>query len=305
MEPTMSEAVSSAATRAAANATASHQVRAPLTFIIPQDEKPYFESSAVTGGAPKVHFQTEEKPVTIHDMRPLTGKLSLDAEGFELLHAPTAVRDLYDDEAIDTAYTAEIVELLKKHMGADNAVVFDMTRRSDGGEGAANRDGLRGPATRVHVDYTPKSGPQRAKDCIGETEVGRILSNGGRLVQINVWRPIAGPVKRAPLALADATSVKRDELIATDQRFPDRTGEIYQLAFGEGQRWYYAPEMERDEVILIKSWDSLGDEDTTYPAHGAFQYPDQDPKAPPRESIEVRTYVIFGPGNANAKGAGR
>ena len=35
------------------------------------------------------------------------------------------------------------------------------------GSGAANPDGFRGPATRVHVDYTPKSGPQRAKDSLG------------------------------------------------------------------------------------------------------------------------------------------
>jgi hypothetical protein len=302
MERMMSDAVSATATAKPHQAASTHQVHAALTFIIPQDEKPYFESSALTGDVPKVFFKTEEKLVTINDMRPLASTLSTDVEGFELVRSPTAVADLYDDAAVDTAYNAEIVELLKRHMGADHAVVFDVTRRSDAGPGAANRDGQRGPATRVHVDYTPKSGPQRAKDCMGEEEVERLLSKGGRLVQINVWRPISGPVRRSPLALADATSVAGEELIATDQRFPNRTGEIYQLAYGENQRWYYAPEMERDEVILIKSWDSLGDEQTTYPAHGAFQYPDQDPTAPPRESIEVRSYVIFEPGNPRAKG---
>lgn len=281
---------------------AAKQVRAPLTFIIPQDEKPYFESSALTGSEPKVFFQTEMKPVTIQDMRPVAGSFSLNAQGFELLHHETAVADLYDDQSVTGAYYDEIVALLKKHMGADHAVVFDATRRSDSGTGAANPDGRRGPATRVHVDYTPKSGPQRAKDSLGEAEVERILSNGGRLVQINVWRPITGPVKRAPLALADATSVEIGDLIATDQRFPDRTGEIYQLAYNPQHRWYYAAEMEPDEVILIKSWDSAYPADASYPAHGAFQYPDQDPNAAPRESIEIRTYVVFEPGNPHATG---
>ena len=281
---------------------ASKQVYAPLTFTVPQDEKPYFESSALTGGEPKVFFQTEQVSVTINDMRPIVGTLSLDKQGFELFTKPTHVADLYDDEAVTGAYYDEIVALLKEHMGADHAVVFDATRRSDGGVGAANPDGQRGPAVRVHVDYTPLSGPQRAKDSLGEAEVERILSGGGRLVQINVWRPITGPVKRAPLALADATSVAIEDLIATDQRFPDRTGEIYQLAHSDKHRWYYAAEMERDEVILIKSWDSLGKDDTTYPAHGAFQYPDQDPHAAPRESIEIRTYVVFEPGNPRANG---
>lgn len=276
---------------------AATDVRAPLTFIIHQDEKPYFESSALTGSEPKVFFKTEQRPVDIHDLRPVATELSLDEQGFELLRHRTAVDDLYDDEAVTGDYYAETVALLKAHMGADNAVVFDATRRSDAGTGAANPDGHRGPATRVHVDYTPKSGPQRAKDSMGEAEVERILSGGGRLVQINVWRPITGPVRRAPLALADATSVAIEDLVATDQRFPDRTGEIYQLAYNPHHRWYYAAEMERDEIILIKSWDSAYADDASYPAHGAFQYPDQDPAAPPRESIELRTYVVFEPGN--------
>ena len=275
-------------------------VTAPLTFIVPQDEKPYFESSALTGTVPKVHFQTEDKPVRINDLRPIADRLSVDAQGFELVQHRTAIDDLYDDEAVTGAYYEETVALLKAHFGADHAVVFDATRRSDAGKGAANPDGNRAPANRVHVDYTPKSGPQRAKDTMGEAEVERILANGGRLIQINVWRPISGPVRRAPLALADATSVQIEDLVATDQRFPDRTGEIYHLAHNPAHRFYYPAEMERDEVILIKSWDSRGSDDTTYPAHGAFQYPNQDPAAPPRESIELRTYVVFEPGNPKA-----
>lgn len=297
----MPDTVESRPNRTEAAAAAAKVVQAPLTFIIPQDEKPYFESSALTGGEPKVFFKTEEKAVPIRDMRPVAAGFSVDAEGFELLKHPTAVDDLYDDEAVTGAYYAETVALLKKHLGADHAVIFDATRRSDGGQGAANPDGFRGPATRVHVDYTPKSGPQRAKDSLGEAEVERILANGGRLMQINIWRPIKGPVKRAPLALADATSVAFGDLFATDQRFPDRTGEIYQLAHNPQHRWYYAEEMERDEVILIKSWDSAYAADASYPAHGAFQYPDQDPNAPPRESIEIRSYVVFEPGNPRAQ----
>ena len=112
-------------------------------------------------------------------------------------------------------------------------------------------------------------------------------------MQINVWRPIRGPVRRSPLALADAGSVRPSELVATDQRFPDRVGEIYQLAHGEGQRWYWVPEMERGEVLLIKGWDSLDNGCARFTPHGAFQLAGQDPGAPPRESIEVRTYVVF------------
>ena len=219
----------------------SADVRAALTFITPSATKPAFHSSALTGGAPRVLFETERHAVLIQDMRPLADALALDREGFELLRHPTAVSDLYDDDAIERIYYPEIEALLRAVTGASRVVVFDATRRSDAGGGAKNRDGLRGPASRVHVDYTEKSGPQRVKDLLGEAEASRLAASGARIVQINVWRPIRGPVERSPLALADAASVRPEDLIATDQVFPDRVGEIYHLAHHPGQRWYYAP----------------------------------------------------------------
>jgi hypothetical protein len=267
-------------------------VEAPLTFIVPQDTKPYFKSSALTGGEAEIFYETEDRKVTIHDARGMAGELDLDRDGFVLLRSPTAVDDLNDDAAM-AQYDAELEALLKKATGADRVAVFDHTRRSDAEGGAANPDGARGPASRVHVDYTVKSGPVRAADAMGKDEVERVLGSGGRIVQVNVWRPITGPVERTPLALAAADSIAADQLIAVDQIFPDRTGEIYQLAHGPGQRWYWISGMERDEVILIKGWDSLDDGRARFTPHGAFCLPNQDTLGRPRESIEVRTYLIF------------
>lgn len=272
--------------------TATHATTGALTYIIRQDEKPYFLSSALTGGEPEVHFKTELHTVPINDMRTIAA--DVDREGFELSRSPSQIKDFYDVAAVDTEYNAELVALLKKRFGASAVHIFDHTRRSDGGAGAQNPDGNRGPAVRVHCDYTDKSGPQRAKDAMGEATYERAIAAGARIVQINVWRPIGdAPVQRAPLALATANSVPKADLIATDQRFPDRTGEIYQLAYGEGHEWYYAPLMERDEIILIKGWDTLENGVARYTPHGAFQLPNQDPNAPPRESIETRTFLII------------
>jgi hypothetical protein len=280
-----------APTLAAAPPQTSAAVEAPLTFITPQDTKPVFESSAITGGAPRIFFDTERHSVAIHDMRPVAGALSLDREGFELRQHQTAA-DLDDDDAVEKVYYPEIEALLRAATGASRVVIFDATRRSDAGAGAKNRDGLRGPASRVHVDYTAKSGPQRVKDLLGEEEAKRLFDSGARIIQINVWRPIRGPVQRSPLALADASSVAPESLIATDQVFPDRVGEIYHLAYDPAQRWYYAPEMTPDEVLLIKGWDSLTDR-VRFTPHGAFDLPDTPEGAPPRESIEVRTLVVI------------
>lgn len=267
-------------------------ITAPLGFTVPQKEKPVFHSAALTGGDPKIFFKVDQIPVDINDMRPIADRLDLDREGFELRTVPTDVDDLYDEDAVTTVYYAEIVDLVKRATGASQVAIFDHTRRSDGATGATNRDGNRGPAARVHVDYTAASGPKRANDALGDGAVEDLLATGGRILQVNVWRPIKGPVRRAPLALADAASIAPDALLATDQVFPDRIGEIYQLAHQPGQRWYWAPEMERDEVLLIKGWDTR-DGVAKYTPHGAFQIPDQDPSAPPRESIEVRTFAVI------------
>ena len=97
---------------------------------------------------------------------------------------------------------------------------------------------------------------------------------------------------RSPLALADAASIAPDDLLATDQIFPSRVGEIYHLAYEPNQRWFYAPEMTRDEVLLIKSWDSLEGGPSRFTPHTAFELPDTPAAAAPRESIETRTLVI-------------
>lgn len=286
----MSRTAGTATSHSEASTTAEN-VKAPLTFIRPQDTKPVFHSSAMTGGEARIFFEVEAHTVPIADMRGTTP--TLDREGFELLNEPTAVDDLYDDAAIEGAYAREIEALLKRRLGAGKVVVFDVTRRSDSGAGARNPDGQRGPAARVHVDYTVGSGPQRAKDVLGEDEVDRLLAAGARILQINVWRPIRGPVERSPLALADASSVRAENLVATDQIFPNRVGEIYNVSYDPSQRWYYASHMTRDEVLLIKGWDSKANGKGCFTPHGAFPLPNMRADAPARESIEVRTFVVI------------
>ena len=283
--------LATAARHAYQSAGATPGVRAALTFITPQATKPSFESAAYTGSVPRVLFETERHEVRIQDMRPHAEALSLDREGFELRRHASAA-DLYDDEALEKVYYPEIEALLRAALGASRVKIFDATRRSDAGAGARNRDGLRGPASRVHVDYTAKSGPQRVKDLFGEEEAARLAASGARTLQINVWRPIRGPVERSPLALADVSSVQPKDLVATDQVFADRIGEIYHLAYDPAQRWYYAPAMTPDEVLLIKGWDSLDDR-ARFTPHGAFELPDTPAGAAPRESIEVRTLVVI------------
>ena len=40
-----------------------------ITYIVRQKKKPYYESSALTGMVPKLHFNTVTKKVLIRDIR--------------------------------------------------------------------------------------------------------------------------------------------------------------------------------------------------------------------------------------------
>ena len=85
--------------------------------------------------------------------------------------------------------------------------------------------------------------------------------------------------------------------------YADRVGENYFAKHSPDHLMYYYPELTRDEVLLIKQWDSAGplarskgrladasDDQApcTFSFHSAFVDPDNPPDAPDRWSIEVR-----------------
>ena len=147
-----------------------NNVEANLKFIVPQQTKPFFESSEYTGSVPKIHFKTEYKSVEILDIRDKKDQFQFEKNGFELLDHKTTVKDFYNHNEVKNVYAKELKNLLIKRFNASEVFIFDYTRRSDGSQGAKNPDGLRGPADRVHADYTDLSGPQRTKEAIDAIE---------------------------------------------------------------------------------------------------------------------------------------
>ena len=273
----------------------SNTIEAKLLFIVPQDTKPYFESSALTGTVPKVHFETEYRSVPITDIRNKLAKekFVLDVNGFEFYNFTSNIKNFYNHDEVLKVYENELRDFFVNKYSAKEVHVFDYTRRSDNEMGANNPDGLRKPADRVHADYTDLSGPQRAKDVLGKERYNDIIKSGGRIIQLNVWKPINGPVKRSPIAFADAASITKSDLVATDQIFPDRTGEIYHIAYSDKHNWCWVSEMTDNEILLLKGWDSIDDGRVKYTPHGAFDLPNQLDTDPPRESIEARIFLIL------------
>ena len=116
---------------------------------------------------------------------------------------------------------------------------------------------------------------------------------GKRYQFINVWRPLRGPVVDFPLAVCDARSLEVADFVATDLRYRDRTGEIYSVRYNERHRWVYLSQMQPDEVLLLKCFDSEPGDHARYTAHASFRHPGADEDVLTRRSIEVRTIAFF------------
>ena len=149
------------------------------------------------------------------------------------------------------------------------------------------------PVRHVHNDYTEWSGPQRVRDLLPADEAATRLQH--RFAVIQVWRPIRKPVESSPLAIADARSLASKDLIATERRYPDRVGEIYHITYNAAHRWFYFPNMQRNEALVFKTYDSMKDGRARWTAHAAFDDPTSPADAPARESIEMRTLAFFAP----------
>jgi hypothetical protein len=262
-------------------------INAPLNYLVRTNERPYSYQYEPPPGVPVRNGEYVAQTVPVRDARPISDMLTLDRNGFELHVRPTAVTGFTDDAIIREAYYREVEQLVKDATGAARVLVFDHNVRL----GAADRPaGIREPVKRVHNDYTERSAPQRVRDLMGE-EAEALLQ--GRFAFINVWRPLREPVLSSPLAVCDWQSIAAEDLIASDLRYRDRTGETYAVAYNPRHRWFYFPKMRRDEALLLKCWDSARDGRARLTAHTAFDDPTTPPDAPARESIEARTIAFF------------
>jgi len=265
-------------------------VEAPLNFLARIDGRPARYIDAPADGQYRNAATDAVHQVAVRDARPILNALSLDVQGFAVLRQPTAVHDFYDDREIRAVYYPEVEELVRETIGAVHVIAFDHNVRN-GNVDLNRRDdrGVRGPAKRVHNDYTEASGPRRARELLPPEQADELLRR--RFAIINLWRPIR-TVEEAPLAICDARSIAPGDFVATDLKYTGRTGEIYSVTHSPGQRWYYVPRMTPDEAMLLKCYDSAHDV-ARFTAHGAFDDPTSPPNAPPRESIEVRTLALF------------
>ena len=231
----------------------------------------------------------EDKTMTVRDGRALRDTFDLETHGFEFVDHPTQMNDFFDDAELKSVYYKEAGQLLKARTGANRVHVFDHTLRS-GDEDERNAKSVREPVTRVHNDYTEWSGPNRVRDLLPH-EADDLLTRRFAIVQ--VWRAIRNPIESHPLGIIDARYLAKRDLIVSERRYPERIGQTYQVAYNPDHKWYYFPQMARDEALVFKVFDSARDGRARFTAHSAFEDPTSPPNAAARESIEMRAIAFF------------
>lgn len=272
--------------------TQDNTVEATLNYLADASERPVYYAYEPPAGTPRSTGKFEPHSVPIHNARKVLDELSLDRQGFALVHQLSAVRDFYDPEEVRSVYYPEVEQLLKDATGAEKVVIFDHQVRNielaKRGEKNAREYGRA-----VHNDYTAKSGPRRVRDHLPAAEAAQRSQH--RFAEINVWRPIRGPIESTPLALCDARSIAPADFVPSDLVYRDKVGETYRFTYNPDHRWFYFPRLERNEVILLKCYDSKEDGRARFTAHSAFDDPTSAPDAAPRESIEVRALIFYPP----------
>lgn len=267
-------------------------IDATLNFLVKDVARPQVFMSAKHYEVNKRTGEYRDYPLTIADARRLASPPALDREGFALARFPTVMNDFYDEDSVKHVCYPEVEAFLKRQTGAAEVFIFDHTVRVQD-DRKREEKAVRLPVRVVHNDYTEKSGPQRVRNLLEPSMAARFLKH--RFAMVNVWRSIGPTAERMPLAVADARTMAPGDFVATDLVYEERTGEIYQVANDPGQRWYYFSGMTRDEVVLLKCFDTALDGRARWTAHGAFENPMAPAGTPPRESIEVRTVLSFRP----------
>ena len=228
--------------------------------------------------------------------------------GFELVQFPSAVTDWTDQEALNSLHLDETEAFLKGVTGCDAVLYYPPLLRTRA-HAAAQAD--LAPIQFVHSDYThdyrsmiEDSGhpyhdilkPSMDRAGVDMSDI----RNASRVLTLQCWRNIGPARMDYPLAFCDTRSVELGDLTphlveeygGVKTGFTSFIGRPPELSQHE---WYVYPEMQEDEVVLFRAYDSARaeQEQPFWTLHTAFRDPTQPDDAPGRESLETRGICLF------------
>ncbi|KAK4504430.1 hypothetical protein PRZ48_005346 [Zasmidium cellare] len=268
----------------------------------------YYLDPSLGGGETLSKLEPHE--MQIHDIRGSEGDFTLDTHGFQVVQHGVRVdpEDFADDGRRENLY-AETAGIVKKATGASRVMPISHLHRQQShvdsvAAKSVSPDSMKtiGPAMVAHVDQSYQGAVALLNDKLAsEAE----KASRTRWAIVNVWIPLHFPVPREPLAVCDARSVDEQDLVEQALVFRGAFKSafkgvsqgsgcgMWKVRYNSKHQWYYKSHLGTQEAILLKIFDSKLDGRARRCPHSAFKLPNQDEKAPARESVETRCLVFW------------
>ncbi len=268
------------------------RVQAVVNYLGPMDTRPVFYAQNYAAN----HLNLVPTVVEVEDFRGHEASTSLEVEGFRLMQHVSEVNDFRDSAKVNAVYVPEVAALIGELTGASKVLVNGPVLRW--GERAPHPEHINSrPGRFAHVDYSLDGFHAFARNHLaGDPEADHWLA--GRYAAFNLWRVLTPPPQDIPLGVVDARTAHRNQVTEGDAviDIPGRP----EFRFGSSlfhadpaHRWAYFSDMDRDEVLVFKAFDSDLSKVQGCP-HSAFDDPTCPAGAIPRSSIEIRAFAFWG-----------
>ena len=209
---------------------------------------------------------------------------TLKTNGFQLLSQRTALStmEFYQNaqDLIQSLYYKEIETLIQKLTGAPIVRAFEHQIRcsSDSAPESAT-ESVGAAAHGAHCDFTLFSALRVYESMLLSLPNQGMDYKRGRFAVINVWRNISDsePIRNYHLAVMDGQSVVAPDDFIKYDFIPNDSNRIesYYLnaARASNHKWFYFPEMMKDEVLVFMQYDSDYQSSVRYTFHTAIYDP--------------------------------
>lgn len=248
-------------------------------------------------------------PVEVSIKNGRTNRPNFDTAGFDLIKHESKVSNWHDYDEVDAVHQPEVEQLCLDLTGCDHAIVYPSLIRSPQ---TAKSSADYAPIESVHSDYTEDyrrmvTNPDHAYQGFLQPLLEKNgltcddLASAARLMVMQFWRNIGDVNPDRPLALCDASTVSRDELISIlvpeygGQKLDFEACVVRTPINPESHAWYTFPSMQKNETLAFRTYDSLCEDEgrAFYTPHTAFSDPNVGLNAPKRESVEMRALCVF------------
>ena len=266
-------------------------VRTTLNYVDTSGGEPTIYYVEPPAGVPVSTVRSDPHEVDITDYREAGRSFDIATDGFGFVKLPQNFTDFADDGLVRAIHYPQMVEATERLLGRKVVAVLDHAMRLPAASAGQQRKSgtLRHPFHSTHCDYTPRSAADQVRRAMGDA-ADEWLDRPYAF--INFWRPIRGPLRDDPLAICAPQSVHADDLIRIHHVYDYADNEVYGVAHNPSHRWYYMADMQPDDAICFKLYDSA-DERQRYVPHSAFSLPDPAEPVVPRASFEIRLMVGY------------